>query len=174
MEHICTQINSQVLVLNQNYQPINICTIRRAIKLMWKNKAEIIVPGAGLIYSSTTEFPTPSVVRLYNMIKQPIVKRRLSRQGLFHRDNFTCQYCGTETKDLTIDHIVPRSKGGKHEWNNVVSACMDCNHHKAEKSLDESNMKLLTYPSTPKPNPYYIFYHRKLEENWIPYIPWRT
>ena len=121
-------IDSPVLVLNQNYQPLNICTAKRAMGLMWRGKAEIIVEGEFRIQSSSSEFPMPSVVRLYYMVKKPVVNRRLSRQALFYRDNFTCQYCGKSTKNLTIDHIIPRSKGGKHTWKNVVSACVSCNH----------------------------------------------
>ena len=102
-------IDSPVLVLNQNYQPLNICTAKRAMGLMWRGKAEIIVEGEFQIQSSSSEFPMPSVVRLYYMVKKPVVNRRLSRQALFYRDNFTCQYCGKSTKNLTIDHIIPRS-----------------------------------------------------------------
>ena len=117
-------IESPVLVLNQNYQPLNICSVRRAIVLMGRGKAELIVNGRGEIRSSSEAFPMPSVVRLYYMVKKPMVERRLSRQALFYRDNFTCQYCGVSTKKLTIDHMIPRSRNGKHVWENVVSACM--------------------------------------------------
>ena len=127
-------IESPVLVLNQNYQPLNICSVRRAIVLMGRGKAELIINGRGEIRSSSAAFPMPSVVRLYYMVKKPMVERRLSRQALFYRDNFTCQYCGISTRKLTIDHIQPRSGNGKHVWENVESACRTCNHNKAEKT----------------------------------------
>ena len=73
----------------------------------------------------------PSVIRLVYMVKQPIIRRRLSRRAIFYRDDFACQYCGARGKTLTLDHIVPRSRGGAHEWDNVVSACVQCNHKKA-------------------------------------------
>ena len=167
-------IESPVLVLNQNYQPLNICSVRRAIVLMGRGKAELIINGRGEIRSSSAAFPMPSVVRLYYMVKKPMVKRRLSRQALFYRDNFTCQYCGISTRKLTIDHIQPRSRNGKHVWENVVSACRTCNHNKAEKTPGEAQMTLLRKPLAPKPNPYYIFYHRKLEDEWSPFIPWKN
>ena len=167
-------IESPVLVLNQNYQPLNICSVRRAIVLMGRGKAEPIVNGRGEIRSSSKAFPMPSVVRLYYMVKKPMVERRLSRQALFYRDNFTCQYCGISTKKLTIDHMIPRSRNGKHVWENVVSACMNCNHHNAERTPKEAQMSLLRLPAAPKPNPYYIFYHRKLEDEWSPFIPWKN
>ena len=109
-------IDSPVLVLNQNYQPLNICSARRALILMGRGKAEPIINGSGEVRSVADIFPLPSVVRLYYMVKKPLVRRKLSRQALFYRDNFTCQYCGKGTKKLTIDHIQPRCKGGKHTW----------------------------------------------------------
>ena len=96
-------IDSPVLVLNQNYQPLNICSARRALILMGRGKAESIIDGAGEVRSVADIFPLPSVVRLFYMVKKPLVKRKLSRQALFYRDNFTCQYCGKGTKKLTID-----------------------------------------------------------------------
>ena len=171
---VSPSIESPVLVLNQNYQPLNICTARRAMILMWRGKAEIIVEGDFQLHSSSNDYPMPSVVRLIYMVKKPLVNRRLSRQALFYRDNFTCQYCGKSTKNLTIDHIIPRSKGGKHKWDNVVSACVSCNHQKAEKLLEDCKMQLISIPTEPKPNPYYMFYHRKLEDEWMPFIPWRS
>ena len=167
-------IDSPVLVLNQNYQPLNICSARRAMILMGRGKAEPIINGSGEVRSVADIFPLPSVVRLYYMVKKPLVRRKLSRQALFYRDNFTCQYCGKGTKKLTIDHIQPRCKGGKHTWENVVSACSKCNHKKAGLTPAEANMRLRTHPKAPSPNPYYIFYHRKLEDEWRQFIPWEN
>ena len=141
---ISKSIEAPVLVLNQNYQPLNICSARRAIVLMGRGKAESIVNGLGEIRSSSSIFPLPSVVRLFYMVKKPLVSRRISRQAIFYRDNFTCQYCGLGTKKLTIDHVIPRSKGGKHTWENVASACAGCNHRKAGFTLTEARMKLKT------------------------------
>ena len=171
---ISKNIEAPVLVLNQNYQPLNICSVRRAIVLMGRGKAESIVNGLGEIRSSSSIFPLPSVVRLFYMVKKPLVSRRISRQAIFYRDNFTCQYCGLGTKKLTIDHIIPRSKGGKHTWENVASACAGCNHRKAGFTLTEARMQLKNEPMAPRPNPYYLFYHRKLNDEWRPFIPWEN
>jgi len=166
------QIETPVLVLNQNYQPLNICSARRALVLMGHGKAESIVNGHGEVRSAHDIFPLPSVVRLFYMVKKPIVERRLSRRALFYRDNFTCQYCGQSTRKLTIDHVIPRCKGGKHNWENVVSACVSCNHKKAGLTPSQAKMSLRRKAEAPNPNPYYIFYHRHLEEEWRPFIPW--
>jgi 5-methylcytosine-specific restriction endonuclease McrA len=106
------------------------------------------------------------------MVRRPIIRRRLSRRAVFYRDGFKCQYCGKEGKDLTIDHVMPRSKGGPHTWENVVSACIPCNHRKAGHTLKEANLKLLREPSAPKPNPYYLFHHRQILDEWHQFIPW--
>ena len=165
-------LRSPVLVLNQNYQPLNICTARRALVLMGLGKAEIIVNGIGELRTVSHTLPLPSVVRLFYLVRKPLVRRRLSRRAVFYRDNFTCQYCDNETHKLTIDHIVPRSRGGEHNWENIVSACITCNHKKAGLTLKEAKMRLKKAAEVPKPNPYYIFYHRKLLEEWRPFIPW--
>ena len=124
-------IQAPVLVLNQNYQPLNICNVRRAMVLVGLGKAELMANGRGDIRTVSASFAVPSVIRLVYMVKQPIIRRRLSRRAIFYRDNFVCQYCGAKGKTLTLDHIVPRSRGGTHEWDNVVSACVQCNHRKA-------------------------------------------
>ena len=161
-----------VLVLNQNYQPLNICNARRAILLIDRGKAELLLNGRGNVRSVSRIFPIPSVIRLYYIIKRPPIRRRLSRQAAFNRDGFTCQYCGNETRELTLDHIKPRSRGGTHVWENVVSACIPCNHRKAGLTPKEANMRLLRKPTTPRPNPYYLFQHRHIEEEWRQFIPW--
>ena len=165
-------ITSPVLVLNQNYQPLNICNARRAFVLLGRGKAELLINGRGHIRSIVRSFPIPSVIRLVYMVKRPLMRRRLSRQSVFYRDGFTCQYCRKATKQLTLDHIIPRSRGGTHAWDNVVSACIPCNHRKAGLSPREANMRLSRKPSVPRPNPYYLFHHRTIQEDWRQFIPW--
>ena len=165
-------LNSPVLILNQNYQPLNICTARRAVVLLGNGKAEMLVNGRGDIRTVSRSFPLPSVIRLIYMVKRPMVTRRLSRRAVFYRDAFTCQYCGTETKNLTLDHIKPRSQKGPHVWENVVSACIPCNHRKAGRTPRQANMKLLRVPRAMKPNPYYLFHHRQILDEWREFIPW--
>ena len=165
-------VYSPVLVLNQNYQPLNICNVRRAFGLMGRGKAEPVSNGRGYLHSVSQSFPAPSVIRLFYMVKRPVMRRRLSRQAVFYRDGFPCQYCGTETKQLTLDHIVPRSRKGAHVWENVVSACIPCNHHKAGLTPVEAKMGLRNRPTAPRPNPYYMFHHRQILDEWLPFIPW--
>ena len=167
-----TLTSSPVLVLNQNYQPLNICNARRAVVLVGGGKAELLLNGRGNVRSVSRTFPIPSVIRLFLMVKQPLVRRRLSRQAVFHRDDFTCQYCGKETTELTLDHIIPRSRRGVHAWENVVSACISCNHRKAGRTPAEASMALRGAPRAPRPNPYLLFHHRHIEDDWREFIPW--
>jgi len=106
-------INSPVLVLNQNYEPLNVCRARRAVVMLWGGKAEVLENNSDVIHSPTVAIRVPSVIRLANFIKRPRMQRRLSRREIFIRDNYTCQYCGHETRELTIDHVVPRFLGGE-------------------------------------------------------------
>jgi 5-methylcytosine-specific restriction endonuclease McrA len=115
---------SKVLVLNASYEPLNICTWRRAVVLLMKGKAEQIEHNGRLIYTDT---PVPTVIRLRSYVKIPYKEISLSRRNILHRDNYTCQYCGDKRHDLTIDHIIPRSRGGLDSWDNVVAACLRCN-----------------------------------------------
>ncbi len=165
-------LNSPVLILNQNYQPLNICTARRAVVLLGNGKAEMLVDGRDIVRTVSSAFHLPSVIRLVYMVKRPMVTRRLSRRAVFYRDAFTCQYCGTETKNLTLDHIKPRSQKGPHVWENVVSACIPCNHRKAGRTPQQANMRLLRVPRPMKPNPYYLFHHRQILDEWREFIPW--
>lgn len=165
-------IQAPVLVLNQNYQPLNVCNVRRALVLLDREKAELMENGRGVVHSVSRPFPVPSVIRLYHMVKRPLVRRRLSRRAVFVRDRYTCQYCGGESKTLTLDHIMPRSRGGRHEWDNVVSACKKCNHRKAGHTPSEANMELNKQPVAPRPNPFYMFEYRIVLDEWRPFIPW--
>lgn len=161
-----------VLVLNQNYEPLNVCNGRRALLLLYGGKAEVLEHGNECIRTPSRVYPNPSVIRLVYLIKRPRPKVRLSRRELFHRDYYTCQYCGGKSKELTIDHVVPRHRGGRHSWDNLVSACRSCNHRKGGKSLEESRMKLLRPPHEPKANGYYILYeHIRKYDGWSKFVP---
>ncbi len=137
---------SKVLVLNASYEPLNICNWRRAIVLILKGKAEQIEHNGKLVYAS---FPLPTVIRLRAYVKIPYKEISLSRRNVLHRDKYTCQYCGEHRHDLTIDHIVPRSKGGTDTWDNVVAACLKCNVRKGDRTPREANLALRTVPHKP-------------------------
>jgi len=167
-------VNFPVLVLNQSYEPLNICRVRRAIVLLYQNKAEMLENGTGFLHSANHSFSVPSVIRLACMIKRPRRReRKLTRLEVFHRDCYTCQYCGKETRQLTLDHVIPRYRGGKHVWDNLVSACVPCNRRKAGKTLEEAAMKLINHPAPPSGNkPFYIPYHYQQTHNeWQKYLP---
>ncbi len=163
-----------VLVLNQNYEPLNVCNSRRAIVMVFNGKAEVIELNGHYITTTTDSFHCPSVIRLANLIKRPRPKLKLSRKEVFSRDRYTCQYCGSSTKELTLDHVVPKSRGGGHSWDNLVSACKTCNHRKGGKSPSEARMRLLSQPREPKVSPYYVFLqklHHSPNEEWKKFLP---
>lgn len=157
-------MEAPVLVLNANYEPINVCDTRRAVGLIMADKATLILDGRGDIRTVNSLFPRPSVIRLQKMVNRPRPQIKMTRREIFRRDSYTCQYCGRHLPDLTIDHVLPRHLGGKHIWCNVVAACPACNHRKGGRTLEETGMKLIHQPSEPPNNARYIF-GRHLDEN---------
>ena len=165
-------IRAPVLVLNLNYVPVNVCTVRRAIVLLTKGKAELLENHAGQLHTVSRLIDAPSVIRLSYMVKRPFLPRKLSKKEVFLRDKFTCQYCGKRVHDLTLDHVIPRRQQGAHTWENVVTACNRCNLYKAGRTPAEAKMRLGTIPRAPDPNPYLILQNRIILEEWEIYIPW--
>jgi 5-methylcytosine-specific restriction endonuclease McrA len=165
-------VDVAVLVLNQNYEPLNVCNARRAFVLVDRGKAEVLEHGEGGIRTARYVYPRPSVIRMIYLIKRPRPQMRLSRREVFNRDRYICQYCGKQTRDLTIDHVVPRHRGGGHNWENLASACKACNHRKAGRTPKEANMRLLHEPYAPKVNSYYVVYrYLDHQEGWRKFIP---
>jgi len=160
-----------VLVLNANFEPINVCSTRRAIGLILAEKAAMVVNGRGHIHTINQLLPRPSVIRLEHMVHRPRPRVKLTRREVFRRDNYTCQYCGRRDTSLTVDHILPKHLGGQHVWTNVVAACPGCNHRKGGRRLDEVHMNLLKVPKEPPASAVYL-YGRHLDEygEWEPYI----
>lgn len=164
--------NGHVLVLNQNYEPLNICNARRAIVLIDRGKAEVLEHSLCFLHTPSRQFRSPSVIRLVYMIKRPRPKVKLSRREVFLRDGHACQYCGAKTKELTIDHVVPRHRGGRHAWDNLVSACRPCNHRKGGKTLEEAKMALTRLPSQPRVSRYYgLAHHLRSYKEWLKFVP---
>ena len=161
-----------VLLLNQNYVPLNISTVRRALVLLDRGKAELLENGRGEVHSMRRTLPAPSVIRLMYFIRRPLQQRRLSRREVFLRDRHMCQYCGQAARELTLDHVHPRHRGGAHEWVNVVTACIPCNHRKAGRTPAEANMHPRNEPRPPRPNPYLLFHHRTPLDEWRKFLPW--
>jgi len=164
-------LDSPVLVLNLNYEPLNVCNVKRAMTLVVVGKAEVLENSRGVIRSPSTTFLCPSVIKLGYMIRRPHPRVKLTKKEIFRRDNYTCQYCGRQSKNLTVDHVVPRHKGGQHYWENLVSACPDCNRRKGGRTLQEVHMQLLQGPYEPRATSRYLF-GRYVEDNqgWEQFI----
>jgi 5-methylcytosine-specific restriction endonuclease McrA len=160
-----------VLVLNANFEPINVCNMHRAVGMMVVEKATLVLNGRGVIKTAVQSFPKPSIIRLQRMVHRPRLKTRLTRKEVFRRDGFICQYCGSSSRELTIDHINPRHLGGEHIWTNVVTACALCNHRKGGRTLAQSGMHLMQTPLEPPTSAHYIF-GKHLTDNldWEPYL----
>jgi 5-methylcytosine-specific restriction endonuclease McrA len=160
-----------VLVLNANFEPINVCTTRRAVGLLLGGKANMVVNGRGHIHTVSQLIPRPSVIRLDMQVRRPRPHVKMTRREVFRRDLFTCQYCGKRDGGLTVDHVVPRHMGGGHIWTNVVAACPVCNHRKGGRRVDEARMSLMRIPKEPPASAGYVF-GKHLAENgeWGPYI----
>lgn len=165
-------MNSTVLVLNQNYEPLNVCNARRAFVLLDRGKAEVLEHSEIALRSATRDHQVPSVIRLVYLIKRPRPQVRLTRREVFVRDAYTCQYCGQKARDITIDHVVPRQRGGKHTWDNLVTACRPCNHRKGGRTPEEARMALLRPPQRPRGGSFYVF-HQYLHTRvtWQKFIP---
>jgi 5-methylcytosine-specific restriction endonuclease McrA len=164
-------MHEPVLVLNANFEPINVCTTRRAVGLLLAGKADMVVNGRGHIKTVKQLLPRPSVIRLGLQVHRPRPRVKLTRREVFRRDNYTCQYCGKRDNGLTVDHVIPRHLGGQHVWTNVVAACPHCNHRKGGRKVEEVHMHLLHLPKEPPANAQYIFGRHLIEyQEWEPYI----
>jgi 5-methylcytosine-specific restriction endonuclease McrA len=149
-------MNQEVLVLNSDYEPLNICNLRRAIVLVYLGKADVLHTNEkGQVASAEGQtMDMPSVVKLRHHVKRPLPELKLSRRSVFARDNYTCQYCGGASKDLTIDHVIPKRHGGGMHWENLVTCCRRCNSRKGDKTPEKAGMKLLRQPRRPRYTPY--------------------
>jgi 5-methylcytosine-specific restriction endonuclease McrA len=144
---------SIVLVLNASYEPISVVSVRRAVILLLKEKAELIEAAEAELRSENVTMRLPLVIRLFYYVRIPYrVSLPITRRTVLARDHYTCQYCGRQPsrRDLTVDHILPRSRGGTTSWENVVTACQRCNARKGNHTPDEVNMHPLLPPSRPR------------------------
>ena len=164
-----SKINNPVLILNVDYSPLGVCIAKRAIVLIFSNKAETVIHSNKSINTINSTYSIPSVIKTLNYIKRPYGKK-ISRLGIFARDNFTCQYCGNKQKTLTIDHIIPKSRNGPHSWDNVAAACMDCNHKKAGRTPSEAHMTLKKKPNIPNLNTHILKYSNKTQNSWNQFL----
>lgn len=164
---------STTLLLNASYEPLRVIPLRRALHLVLAKKAEVLEEGEGVVRSAKVTMPRPSVIRLTYMVKVPYRSRLpLTRTNLTARDRGECQYCGASVGSRgTIDHVVPRSRGGKHAWENVVLACGPCNSKKDDRTLSELGWSLERKPFAPKGTSWIIIGLHRVEDSWQPYLP---
>lgn len=140
----------QTLVLNASYEPINIVADTRAVVLILQGKAESVLDTDRICGGSNEALMFPSIIRLLYMADVPRLRQLpLSRRNLFDRDNYTCQYCGDKPTKLEVEHVVPKSQGGKNTWQNVTTACRSCNAYKRDRTPEQAGMKLLSKPYAP-------------------------
>ena len=167
-------MTGEVLVLNNNYEPLNICNMRRAVALLYLGKAEVVHENGHVLHSFATQMRSPSVLKLRYYVRRPAPELRLSRRSIFARDAHECQYCGVHGRDLTLDHVVPRRRNGPHSWDNVVACCRRCNARKGDKRPQEAGMQLRRPTRRPRFVPYISlakYLRGRRNELWRQYLP---
>lgn len=166
-------IKGRVLVLNASYEPLNVCTVRRALVLLLKGKAEMLERGQGELRSETMSLARPDVIRLVTYVRVPrdVHRRRITRRAVLARDDWTCQYCGSDAAKLTVDHVIPKSRGGDSSWDNIVASCAPCNRRKADRLPREVRMHPRKPPRPPAPTVFIRIASPRVPRNWEPYLP---
>jgi 5-methylcytosine-specific restriction endonuclease McrA len=141
----------QVLLLNASYEPLNVINWKRAIKLVFLNKVEVVEESERVVRSITVSVKVPSVVRLMGFVHFRRKDAKYSRRNIYARDKYRCQYCGRQhpMDDLTCDHVIPRSRGGRAEWDNIVTCCVSCNRKKGGNTPEEAGLHLIKKPAKP-------------------------
>jgi 5-methylcytosine-specific restriction endonuclease McrA len=163
-------VRDSVLVLNQDYQAIGICSVERAFVLVFLKKAEMLSDNPSLrLKSINRDFKFPSIIRLYRYISMPYKKVNLSRHNIFKRDRLRCVYCGSGDT-LTIDHVVPKSMGGRDTWDNLVTACQKCNSKKGNMTPEQAGMALRHKPFRPSFVMFLSNFTSNIREDWKPYL----
>lgn len=159
----------RALVLNATYEPLSVVSIRRAVVLVLKEKAEVVHEGDGALHSEHLSVRVPSVIRLRRFVRVPYRARvPLTRRAVFVRDAHECQYCGLHAD--SIDHVVPTSRGGEHAWENVVACCRRCNSAKEDRLLHETSLRLRRKPVAPKQTLWIVVAVGRVEPSWAQYL----
>lgn len=156
-------------MLNASFEPLCVVPVRRAVVLVLKEKAEVVQESGRPFRSERTLLMAPSVIRLMQFVKVPFRSRvPLNRRAVFARDNHRCQYCGVGAEN--IDHVVPRSRGGQHAWDNVVASCRPCNARKGDRLLEDTTMSLRRRPTEPRALTWVLFAVGAVSPEWEPYL----
>ncbi|MDP2292175.1 MAG: HNH endonuclease [Actinomycetota bacterium] len=157
------------LVLNATYEPLSVVPAHRAVCLVLADKADLIADDGTVLHSARMVIASPSVVRLRYVVKVPYARRTaMSRRALFARDDYRCQYCGTHADSL--DHVVPRSRGGQHTWENVAAACRPCNLRKRDRTPAEAGMWLARPPRAPREQAWITAAVVVVPDEWKPFL----
>jgi 5-methylcytosine-specific restriction endonuclease McrA len=160
----------RALLLNASFEPLSVVPMRRAVVLVLKEKAEIVARNGAVIRSERVSLPVPSVIRLHHFVRVPYRNRvPLSRRAVFARDGHRCQYCNRAAEN--IDHVVPRSRGGPHAWDNVVASCRACNSRKEDRLLTEVDLRLARLPREPQANLWVVATAGSIDPLWEPFLP---
>lgn len=164
-------MSRKVLVLNQDFTALSVCSVPKAFLLVYLNKAELISDLSGIrLHSVSSSYPMPSIIRLYKYVHLPHRSGvMLNRHNIFRRDNYQCQYCST-TKDLTLDHVLPRSRNGNTSWDNLTTACKSCNARKGDLTPEEAGMKLFQKPFKPSFVMFLRDFSDKIQDDWAIYL----
>lgn len=163
--------NNRVLVLNQNYEPLSVCSAKRAIVMQLLGKAEIVETYDGVrVHSVNVSIPLPSVVRLGSYIRVPYKKILLTRKNILKRDHNICQYCGDHRGPMTVDHVIPKSYGGGDFWENMVCACENCNNRKGDRLPEQAGMRLIHRPRRPNHITFIQSFIGISDNRWRPYL----
>ena len=170
MRKLTLLLENSVLVLNQNYEPMSVCSVRRALILILRGKAHAVEVTDRTVRSVYEDFEVPSVVRLQRYIHAPRRRVVLSKRNVLKRDNHQCQYCGATDKKLTIDHIVPRTFGGLATWENLVCACVACNNKKGDYRPEQIGLRLLRKPKRPNNVSFIRNFIGISDHRWKPYL----
>ena len=164
----------KVLILNQDYSALTVCTVPKAFVLVYLQKAELVSEARDLQLRSVSHtFPMPSVIRLFKYVHLPYKGVMLTRQNIFKRDGHRCQYCGT-VDELTLDHVVPKSRGGKSNWDNLTTACKRCNSRKGDFTPEEARMMLVQRPFKPSFVMFLRDFSGNIAEEWQPFLSKKT
>lgn len=165
-----------VLLLNITYEPLRIINWKKAITLLCLGKVEVIEEYGKEIHSVSFAIKLPSVVRLLRIVRKPKSPVKFSRQNIYARDRYKCQYCGSKlpTEDLTYDHVLPKSRGGRTVWENIVTSCIDCNRKKGGRIPSEASMRLIRKPTRPTwvPAIRITIGFKKIPTTWRDYLYW--
>ncbi len=163
-------LNRQVLVLNNAYEPISVCKARRAIVLVLLGKAEVVELSGYNISTVSRSYNVPSVVRIYFYIHIPPKKIILTKKNVLKRDGYVCQYCGSDNRQMTVDHVIPRSYGGDESWENLVCACTRCNNIKGNQTPEMAGLMLRKKPRQPTRLTFISHFTGIQDTRWRPYL----